>query len=198
MATCVQVTLLASTVAFALGSVDDLNSVKWFSAFSALNTLMIMVLMMTMFVACMVLTEKRIAANRLDFLCCIVAARPPLPAATSPMPGAVTELSSSIPTKAPDAHPGPHGVPPMITSAVAVTLPPLQALPPVESDKMGAGRASSDSAGSSEGGRVRSAHMLHDDDLHDENLVKKFFRKICKCNRVWGGTSPGSVLFLGL
>lgn len=41
----VQVTLLASSVAFALGAVDDLPSVKWFSAFATLNTLMIMVLM---------------------------------------------------------------------------------------------------------------------------------------------------------
>jgi hypothetical protein len=32
------VTLMASCLAFALGSVDDLNSVKWFSAFATLNT----------------------------------------------------------------------------------------------------------------------------------------------------------------
>ena len=41
----VQVTLVASAVAFALGAVTNLNSVKWFSAFAALNTIMICVLM---------------------------------------------------------------------------------------------------------------------------------------------------------
>ena len=41
----VQVTLVASAVAFALGAVTNLNSVKWFSAFAALNTAMICVLM---------------------------------------------------------------------------------------------------------------------------------------------------------
>jgi patched 1 protein len=41
----VQIILLASAVAFALGAVDELASVKWFSAFAALNTVMILVLM---------------------------------------------------------------------------------------------------------------------------------------------------------
>ena len=41
----VQVTLLASAVAFSLGAVTGLNSVRWFSAFATLNTIMIMVLM---------------------------------------------------------------------------------------------------------------------------------------------------------
>jgi hypothetical protein len=40
-----QVTLLASCVAFALGAVDRLLSVRWFSAYATLNTLMIMLLM---------------------------------------------------------------------------------------------------------------------------------------------------------
>jgi patched 1 protein len=43
----VQVTLLASAVAFALGAVDELNSVKWFAAFASLNTVMILVLMVS-------------------------------------------------------------------------------------------------------------------------------------------------------
>jgi hypothetical protein len=45
------VTLLATSVAFALGSTDLLNSVKWFSAFACLNALMIMVLMLTLFIS---------------------------------------------------------------------------------------------------------------------------------------------------
>ena len=40
----VQVTLLASAVAFSLGSVTGLNSVRWFSAYATLNTIMIMLL----------------------------------------------------------------------------------------------------------------------------------------------------------
>jgi hypothetical protein len=40
----VQVTLLASAVAFSLGAVSHLNSVRWFSAFATLNTIMIMIL----------------------------------------------------------------------------------------------------------------------------------------------------------
>ena len=39
-----QVTLLASAVAFSLGSVTGLNSVRWFSAYATLNTIMIMLL----------------------------------------------------------------------------------------------------------------------------------------------------------
>ena len=40
----VQITLLASAVAFSLGAVTNLNSVRWFSAFATLNTVMIMIL----------------------------------------------------------------------------------------------------------------------------------------------------------
>ncbi len=41
----VQVTLLASAVAFSLGALDVLASVRWFSAFACLNALFIMILM---------------------------------------------------------------------------------------------------------------------------------------------------------
>lgn len=75
--TSVQVTLLASAVAFALGSADELASVKWFSAYATLNTLMIMILMMTAFIACMVLVEKRIGAGRWDCCCCITSSAAP-------------------------------------------------------------------------------------------------------------------------
>lgn len=40
-----QVTLLASAVAFALGAVTNLNSVRWFSVHATMNTVMILVLM---------------------------------------------------------------------------------------------------------------------------------------------------------
>ncbi len=40
-----QVTLLASVVAFSLGAVDELPSVRWFSAFASLNTLLILIMM---------------------------------------------------------------------------------------------------------------------------------------------------------
>ncbi|GFH08868.1 uncharacterized protein HaLaN_03903 [Haematococcus lacustris] len=84
----VQVTLMASSVAFALGAVDDLNSVKWFSAFASLNTAMILVLMMTAFVGMMVLTERRIKRGRFDFCCCF---------GRDPEPDVVTGLPVAAP-----------------------------------------------------------------------------------------------------
>ena len=42
-----KVTLTASAVAFSLGAVSGLNSVRWFSAFATLNTVMIMILMVS-------------------------------------------------------------------------------------------------------------------------------------------------------
>ncbi|KAL6764059.1 patched [Haematococcus lacustris] len=84
----VQVTLMASAVAFALGAVDDLNSVKWFSAFASLNTAMILVLMMTAFVGMMVLTERRIKRGRFDFCCCF---------GRDPEPDVVTGLPVAAP-----------------------------------------------------------------------------------------------------
>mmetsp|Transcript_34827 Transcript_34827/g.88256 ORF Transcript_34827/g.88256 Transcript_34827/m.88256 type:complete len:913 (-) Transcript_34827:778-3516(-) len=158
----VQVTLLASAVAFALGSVDELNSVKWFSAFSALNTLMILVLMMTMFVACMVITERRIAANRLDCLCCITSSQP---APASPaQPQLSAELSTTI-TK--------HATSDDLKASVALSLPPTQAIPPMDAVKGAPG------AGSDSGARDAGAPLaaIHDDDVADENMVKRFFRK---------------------
>ena len=46
----VQVTLLASSVAFSLGAVTNLNSVRWFSAYATLNTVMILILMVSIIV----------------------------------------------------------------------------------------------------------------------------------------------------
>eukprot|EP00798_Chlamydomonas_sp_ICE-L_P007447 gene7447-587_t len=66
----VQVTLLASAVAFALGATATLNSVKWFAIYATMCTVMLGVLMCTLFIAMFVYTEKRIEARYKDCICC--------------------------------------------------------------------------------------------------------------------------------
>ncbi|KAG1663695.1 hypothetical protein FOA52_013263 [Chlamydomonas sp. UWO 241] len=69
------ITLLASMIAFALGVINDLNSVRWFAGFAALNTLGICFFMVTTFVALFALNERRAALGRRDFICCAPCAR---------------------------------------------------------------------------------------------------------------------------
>ncbi|GFR43592.1 hypothetical protein Agub_g4689 [Astrephomene gubernaculifera] len=79
--TSVVVTLLASAVAFALGAISELPSVRWFSVYATMGVVCILVATMTFLVGVMVLTERRIARNRLDCCCCATSGGPPLPTA---------------------------------------------------------------------------------------------------------------------
>ncbi|KAG1663694.1 hypothetical protein FOA52_013262 [Chlamydomonas sp. UWO 241] len=94
----VVITLLASILAFALGVVNELNSVRWFAGFAALNTLGICFFMVTTFVALFALNERRAALGRRDFICCAPCARksvsPALPG--SPEGSSQTESESFV------------------------------------------------------------------------------------------------------
>lgn len=110
-----------------------------------------MVLMMTLFVAFMVITEKRIAANRWDCLCCCV---------------------RKGGKSASDAH-----APNAVQMAAYGNAPQVQGMPRVGG---GSGSSTPDltvTATGPAGGRA----ALHDDEVEGENLVKKFFRKYCEC-----------------
>ncbi|KAG2483200.1 hypothetical protein HYH03_017935 [Edaphochlamys debaryana] len=79
--TSVVVTLLASAVAFALGSISELPSIQWFAVYATMSIVCILVATLTFFIGVFVLTERRIAANRVDCCCCVVSAGPPVPTA---------------------------------------------------------------------------------------------------------------------
>ncbi|MEW5303536.1 MAG: hypothetical protein WDW36_006218 [Sanguina aurantia] len=99
----VAVTLLASTVAFALGATSALNSVKWFSVFACLSMLCIAFMELTLFMGYFVITERRIRNNRFDCLCCIPRSGPPpdlaAPADLDPdQPPQASSLTATPPT----------------------------------------------------------------------------------------------------
>lgn len=89
------VTLTASAVAFALGAISELPSVRWFSGYAALGVLAIMVFMLSFFTAAFVLTERRITDNRLDCVCCVQRDGAPPPQA-APLDGE-GPLPTSVP-----------------------------------------------------------------------------------------------------
>jgi len=68
----VQVTLMASTVAFALGTISELPSIRWFSVFATMSTFSIMISSTAFFMCVFVMTEWRIAANRYEIFCCFI------------------------------------------------------------------------------------------------------------------------------
>lgn len=77
-------TSLTSCVAFAFGTMNELPSIAWFSAFATLGIAAIMVVMSTIFVAALHLTQIRIKANRLDCICCVTSSKPPQSSLTQP------------------------------------------------------------------------------------------------------------------
>ncbi|KAG2484795.1 hypothetical protein HYH03_016448 [Edaphochlamys debaryana] len=79
--TSVVITLLASAVAFALGSISEMPAIRWFSVYATMGVICILVATLTFFAGVFVLTERRIAANHVDCCCCVVSANPPVPTA---------------------------------------------------------------------------------------------------------------------
>jgi Sterol-sensing domain of SREBP cleavage-activation len=66
----VSTTSAASAFAFALGCLSPIPAIQAFCAFAAISVLTVYIMMLSFFLSCYVLTEKRIAANRNDCLCC--------------------------------------------------------------------------------------------------------------------------------
>ncbi|KAG2453756.1 hypothetical protein HYH02_001967 [Chlamydomonas schloesseri] len=81
--TSVVVTLLASAVAFALGAINELPSVRWFSVYATMGVVSILVATLTFYTGVFVLTERRIARNKVDCLCCMTSGGPRMPTAAA-------------------------------------------------------------------------------------------------------------------
>eukprot|EP00198_Chlamydomonas_reinhardtii_P013063 XP_001702400.1 sterol sensing 5-transmembrane protein [Chlamydomonas reinhardtii] len=81
--TSVVVTLLASAVAFALGAINELPSVRWFSVYATMGVVSILVATLTFYTGVFVLTERRIALNKVDCLCCMTSGGPRVPTAAT-------------------------------------------------------------------------------------------------------------------
>ncbi|KAG2445676.1 hypothetical protein HXX76_000284 [Chlamydomonas incerta] len=79
--TSVFVTLLASAVAFALGAINELPSVRWFSVYATMGVVSILVATLTFYTGVFVITERRIARNKVDCLCCMTSGGPRVPTA---------------------------------------------------------------------------------------------------------------------
>ncbi len=136
---------------------------------------------MTTFIGFMVLTERRIAAGRLDFCCCVRRA------------SAATSNSNSPPS-------GIDGSAAPVAMVVARPLDPATGTPvaPLQISHSGKGLDNSGYPPTTPGGANGSGEeqMISDDDVKDENFVKKFFRKYCECMPTALGALADEVLLL--
>lgn len=67
----ITVTSLTNLAAFALGSITSISAIRWFCQYAAIAVAADYVLQITFFLACFVLTERRIAVSRYECVCCL-------------------------------------------------------------------------------------------------------------------------------
>jgi hypothetical protein len=106
---------------------------------------------MTLFIAFMVYTERRIGAGRWDILCCVMRPSAARVAAAAAPPALDEGGKASLPSD----------------KAMQVASASATPLPPVGGGGMAMERREADV-------------MLNDDDVKGESVVKKFFRKCCE------------------
>ena len=64
------ITSATDALAFLVGSLTVLPALGWFCAFAGMGIVFCFILQITIFLPCLVINERRIKANRFDFLCC--------------------------------------------------------------------------------------------------------------------------------
>lgn len=72
----VLVVSITNVVAFGLGAITEIPAIHWFCIYATMCVTANFIVLSVLFLAIFVLSERRMAANRLDCLCCITSSRP--------------------------------------------------------------------------------------------------------------------------
>lgn len=86
------ITTLTSAIAFGLGCTSNIPAVYWLCLYATPTVILILLFQMTFFVACLVLDERRVAANHRDALRCISCGKQE----SVPMPTELEKKDSSM------------------------------------------------------------------------------------------------------